>query len=215
MDILASCTYEESVNFNGKLVVLSEDGTQDKVSLNIVVDNGNTAILQNLKPSVRCITYVDNYDIGNVDMPDGLVFMEYSLGNIESEYRDIPNVTPILRVPDGYSNMRELHGFCEKYPRLRIIGGNLLAIEGVRIGRYEKGKNKGSPVFNGVYDIFLEAPLSGLENISEIVKKARKRISEMGSDSSKASKQKKSVVRVSNISKSFESLFSDLEEEEF
>ena len=42
MEILASCSYEESSKFDGKLMIEGEDGSKpDKVSLNVVVENGN------------------------------------------------------------------------------------------------------------------------------------------------------------------------------
>ena len=77
------------------------------------------------------------------------------------------------------------------------------------------GKDKGSPVYNGIYDQFLEVDLKDLGNISEKVRKARKKISSTeGSKKSTGSKKQKVVVKKNNISKSFTTLFGS-EEEDF
>ena len=75
--------------------------------------------------------------------------------------------------------MRTLAGLCTRYPSVRVVGGNLLAVEGVRIGRYERGKERMSPVFDCVYDTFVETSLNDLSGIEEKVRKAKSSISSL------------------------------------
>lgn len=211
MEILASCSLEESEKYVGKLLIDSEDGSKpDKVSLNLVIEDGNTSILSNLNPNVKCITYKGDVDLSSIEIPKGRVFREFSL---DEEIIEQEGVTPLVRVPDGYSDMRTLLNICTLHPSVRIIGGNLLNIDGVRIGRYSIGKDKGSPVYCGLYDQFLEVPLSDLGNIQEVVKKARKKLNNSNSDSSKTSKPKKTTVKKNVLATSFNTLFSGAEEE--
>lgn len=216
MEILASCSVEESLQYKGKLQIENEDGKVDKVVLNIVVDNGDTSILKNLNSNIKCVTFknISEEDLKGIDIPEGKVFNE-----VEYEpYMIVPRidgVTTLIRLPDGYSDMREAKSLCGRGENTRVIGGNLLNIEGVKIGRYDLGKDKGSPVYNGIYDQFLEVDLKDLGNISEKVKKARKKLSSSeGSKKSTGSKKQKVVAKKNNISKSFTTLFGS-EEEDF
>lgn len=214
MEILANCTLEESTKYEGKLLIENEDGGKpDKVFLNIVVEDGNTSILENLNSNIKCITYKGDVDFSDVDIPKDKVFKEVPF---DGEIEEIEGVTTLVRVPEGYSDMRVLQGICEKYPSVRVIGGNLLNIEGVRIGRYSLGKDKGSPVYNGIYDQFLELPLSELGNLKDVVKKARKKLNSSNIEKkSKVAKDKKPAPKKNDIAKSFSSLFNNIEEEEF
>lgn len=218
MEILASCSLEDSLKYDGsKLVIDREDGGKpDKVVLNIVVSDGNVDTLNNINSNVKCVTFdTDVADFSGVDLSEvkADIFQEYSL---DDEIHEVDGVTPLIRVPDGYSNMRALWDVCRRHPTARVIGGNLLQVRGVNIGRYAAGKDKGSPVYNGIYDQFLEVPLIEIGNLHEVVKKARKKLEGVSTEKrSKTSKEKKQVAKKKDVSKSFSSLFSDIEEEDF
>lgn len=216
MEILASCSYEESKNYNGKLLIENEEGEKpDKVSLNVVIEDGNTAVLNNINTNVKCVTFKGNVDLSGISIQKGRVFKEYDIEDVLSNCNitDTDDIVNLIRVPNDFCNMRILKELCEKHSSVRIIGGKLLNIEGVRIGRYDVGKDKGSPVYEGVYDTFLEVPLSNINNIKDIVKKARKKLS---SESSKTENSSKRIVtKKSNMSKAFNSLFGDIQEEDF
>ncbi|MGV3076449.1 hypothetical protein ACEE21_15330, partial [Clostridium baratii] len=77
-----------------------------------------------------------------------------------------------------------------KYPRLRFTGGNLLEIPGIKIGRYDKGKEKMSAVFDGVYDMFTEVSLSDIK-VQRVLSKARSKSSSGSSKKSSSTKSKK------------------------
>lgn len=217
MEILASCTLEESKNYNGKLIIENGEGEKpDKVSLNIIVYNGDTSILSSISSNVKCITYIGDVDFTGIEIPVNRVFREISIDEYlsnEDSISAIDNVIILVRVPDNYSNMRVLKGICEKNSSVRIIGGNLLQIDGVRIGRYDIGKDKGSIIYNGLYDPFLELSLSEIDNVKDVIRKAKKKLSK-AEDDSKPRKEKKSVKRL-DVLKTFNSLFEGVEEEEF
>lgn len=213
MEILASCTLDESKKYTGKLVVQDEDEKPIKVMLNIISDGKIEE--KDLGPSVKTVTFIgDNWELGS--KKDGVAYYhEVPLGE---KPRSEEGVVPLIRVPDGYSNMMELAKVCDSIPNSRLIGGNLLAIEGVRIGRFEDEKKKLYPVYNGIYDNFIESNLSELGNLTEVVKKAKKKLGSSDSEkkpSSKKSKSSPKPKKASVVAKSFTSLFSDSSGEEF
>lgn len=230
MKILASCDIDKAMGFNGKLVLPNEDEKKpDKVMLNIVVDGccgySNEEIFRKAsdlgKDIVQCITFKVEEGRFASYVPtewEGKIFNEYSAG-----YYDDPNVpvcdkaTSLLRLPEGYSNMRVLYDMSKKYPNVRYIGGHLLGIEGIRIGRFDTGKDKMSPVFKDMYDAFVEVDLDDLNGLQEIVKKTRKKAEKMFSDGTKRKPRvgKPKVKKVSKRVEAFNSLFAGDAEEEF
>lgn len=230
MKILASCDIDKAMGFNGKLVLPNEDEKKpDKVMLNIVVDGccgySNEEVFRKAsdlgKDIVQCITFKVEEGRFASYVPtewEGKIFNEYSAG-----YYDDSNVpvcdkaTSLLRLPEGYSNMRVLYDMSKKYPNVRYIGGHLLGIEGIRIGRFDTGKDKMSPVFKDMYDAFVEVDLDDLNGLQEIVKKTRKKAEKMFSDGTKRKPRvgKPKVKKVSKRVEAFNSLFAGDAEEEF
>ena len=225
MDFLASCSLEESQQYSGKLVIPAEDGGKPgKVMLNIVCEGGDRSLLKSIGGNVKCITYIgemfgfdeESFD----DMPQG-VFHEVELDDFGVETTpQYDGVVTLVRVPDGYCDMRNLYNICKARSDVRVIGGNLLAVEGVRVGRFEGGKDKIAPVFNGVYDSFLEVGLSELGDVTELVKKAKKKMKDASDEKKPRKKKEKSSEstpkrKENKIVKSFGCLFSNSDEEEF
>ena len=225
MDFLASCSLEESQQYSGKLVIPAEDGGKPgKVMLNIVCEGGDRSLLKSIGGNVKCITYIgemfgfdeESFD----DMPQG-VFHEVTLNDFGVETTpQYDGVVTLVRVPDGYCDMRNLYNICKARSDVRVIGGNLLAVEGVRVGRFEGGKDKIAPVFNGVYDSFLEVGLSELGDVTELVKKAKKKMKDTSDEKKPRKKKEKSSEstpkrKENKIVKSFGCLFSNSDEEEF
>lgn len=224
MNILAKCNLEDARSFNGSLVILGEEGEKpDKVFLNVcfgseLSDEDINKSLQEVAAigkSVMSVT-VDGFR-GGLRVPealDGKVFCSGSL----SEYRDATasegtsiSAVPLVVLEDRYCDMRELYSLSCSSETVRFIGGRLLGIGGVRIGRFD---NKGKlPIYyDGVYDTFAEVDLHDLNGIKEIVKKSRKKLKSVD-DSPKA--KKASVKKSSKRVEVFNSLFGSTEEEEF
>lgn len=176
MKLLASCSLEESSKFDGKLVIPCEDKkSPDKVLLNIVVEDGNNGVFSKLTGKEECVTFVGG---GAEFCPTewrGKVFNQYSLEDLQAGFSEskVEGVTDIVRLPENYSNMRELLGFQKSYPCVRFIGGHLLALEGLNIGRYATGREKLPLVLKDIYDSFVEVCLSDLDGIQEVVRKTR------------------------------------------
>lgn len=214
MEILASCSLAEVMQYSGKLQIENEDGGKpDKVSLNVVVEDNDISVLDKIGSNVKCVTF-KNLEGSIPERYKGKVFNEVAY-EPNMYVRDMEGVTTIIRLPEGYSDMREVKSLCGRGENIRVIGGNLLNIDGVKIGRYDTGKDKGSPVYNGIYDQFLEVDLKDLGNISEKVRKARKKINSANeSKNSKSPKKAKVVSKKNDISKSFTALFGS-EEEDF
>ena len=225
MQLLASCSLEESKKFNGKLVLPNEDKSKpDKVFLNIVVNEDSDAseVFQSLSGNEKCITFPkENPATFCPTSLQGRVFNECNLDDLNNGYQvgKVEGITTLVKLPEGYSDMRNLRVLCDMYPSIRFIGGKLLGVDGVRIGRFEEGKDKMTPVFDGIYDTFVEVNLSDLDGIQEIVRKTRKRAEGMMADSKHkrvkgksggSSKPKKTPKRLETFSKLFSS-----EEEEF
>lgn len=202
MVLLASCGYEKSKDIKGKLVMPSEvEGSKasDKVLLNVVVGDGIGCeeVFQGIGSNVHCVSFVGNKKA--TYCPDGLngnVFNEYNPEDAEEgNIVPIMGVVDLIRVPKGFSDMRSVKRWCEKYPTVRVIGGDLLGIEGVRIGRYDKGKENMSPVFNDVQDYFVEVDLDNLEGVSEVIKSSRSKLEGVGEEKSEKKKTEKAAPR--------------------
>lgn len=188
--LLASCSYEESKKYNSKIVLASEEENSKKaeeVLLNIVTDNPNEVIIDGIGVA-KCVTTRVSPTFCPVEL-HGNVFRLYELGeDLEGVLSEVEGVVPMLVLPEGYSDMREVCNISAKYPNLRITGGNLLEIPGLKIGRYDKGKEKMSAVFNGVYDIFQEVRLEDIE-VQKVMSKVRSKSSKASSSSGSSSKK--------------------------
>lgn len=221
MQILASCSLEEASRFNGKLVLPNEDAKKpDKVFLNIIADGRESVdVFKKVDeiPSVKCITFVGE---GVSYVPtgyEGSVFVEKTLEEALSDSVVYPSgVVVLVRLPKDFPNsaynMRTVYELSVKNPNMRFIGGSILGIEGIRVGRFDSGKEKMSPVFSDIYDTFVEVDLDDLSGIQEIVKKTRRRAEHiMKEKKPRAPKEKKVSRRV----QAFNSLFGDSCEVEF
>lgn len=221
MQILASCSLEEASRFNGKLVLPNEDAKKpDKVFLNIIADGRESVdVFKKVDeiPSVKCITFVGEGVSYVPTRYEGSVFVEKTLQEALSESYGYPSgVVVLVRLPkdfpNGIYNMRTVYELSIKNPNMRFIGGNILGIEGIRVGRFDSGKEKMSPVFSDIYDTFVEVDLDDLSGIQEIVKKTRRRAEHiMKEKKPRAPKEKKVSRRV----QAFNSLFGDASEVEF
>ena len=220
MQLLASCSLEKSREFNGKLVLPNENKkTPDKVFLNIVVgeDERPEDVFKGLSGKEKCITF-SKYNPTNFcpTSLEGNVFNECDLDILLNDacFPEPKGVITLVRLPKDYSDMRNLKKLCSEHPTVRFIGGKLLGVEGVRIGRYDEGKEKMSPVFDEIYDTFVEVDLNDLDGLQEIVKRTRSKAegvvkAKSSKKSSKSSSVKKQPKRIETFSK----LFSNDEED--
>lgn len=225
MQILASCSLSEARNFNGKLVLPNEDKKKpDKVFLNVEynIEEGKEVAdffkeVSSLDRSlVKCVSFPKG--VLSMEVPEqwsGSVFVYNSIDELESNpnYAPVKGVIDLIRLdsdfpnPDKYKvNLRDLAEFCKSHSSVRFNGGNLMAVEGLRIGRYEDGKDKMSPVFKDIYDTFVEVDLSDLNGLQEIVKKTRKRAENLDGGEKKKRSKSSSGSKISRSSKKAETV---------
>lgn len=176
--ILASCSYEESKKYRGRLVLVSEEDVKkpEEVFLNIVTDSPD-AVLSSGLGRAKCITT----DVEPTNCPQNLygsVFYEVAIEDFENVC-EVEGVVTLVRLPEGFSDMRRVFEICslnsnytDVKAKVRVIGGNLLEIPGVSIGRYDDGKDKLPAVYNGTYDFFRELSLSDIK-VKEVFSKAK------------------------------------------
>ena len=121
------------------------------------------------------------------------MFRKVTLAECEEEITCPEGVVPLLVVRDGYADMRTLISACKKNKNLRVIGGKLLGIDGINIGRFDiEDRNKKLGIYyDGMYDLFKEVELSDLDNLTEIVKKSVEKLKKTTDDTEKKSKNRK------------------------
>lgn len=215
MIFLAKCNEDEVKSIKGKLFIPSENEKKDdKVFINLSVLNGDADVLNRLSGNEYCVTF-DGITIDSLpdDLPafiKGRVFNKVLYSDF-CKNKDVYSVdVPLLvELEEGFSDMRVLYNYCMKYPQVRFIGGKLLGIPGIRIGRFEEGKEKMSSVYEGMYDSFVETSLSELNNIKEVVRRVKTRVTDDSSDKKRVKKEK--VVKPNKKVASFKKLFNDEE----
>ena len=220
MLIVASCSLSEAVEVNGRLVTVDEEGNKsDRVLLNVEISESDTDVPEMLKKipkgTVKFFT-VDSDIAVDTDLP---VFRSYTLedaleNGMKTEYIPLVNVGDDF--PNANVNMRTLYELSLSHPGVRFIGGRLLALNGISVGRFDEGKSKMSVNYSDVYDNFLEVKLSEIDNLKEIVKKSRKKLedAEDNPKKKKVSKEHKPGKASKRVA-AFSNLFSDVEEVEF
>lgn len=228
MELLARISFEEAKKINGKLVVepTEEGGKPIPVKLNIACSSAEASeAYKMIGGNVKCITIMDSEepDFGTTEnIANVFHFMELTEYNNFGSY-EMPGVTTLIHVDREYTDMRYLADLCRERQDIRIFGSSkdgcpLMAVEGIRIGRYDDGKDKMSPVFQDVYDRFVEVDYRDLSNITEVVRKASKRLE--GSEEKKPRKaksqsEKSAGSKKSNLCNTINTLFGESAEEDF
>ena len=196
--LLANCSYEESRKYNCKIVLASEDESNKKpeeVLLNIVTDDVEEVYSSGIGVA-KCITTTTSPSRCPLDYHVKVFRVyNYSIDDLSLIEKEVKGVVPLIVLPEGFCDMREVLELMQKYPTARVTGGNLLEIPGVRIGRYDNGKEKMSAVFNGVYDIFKEVDLDSIK-VHRVMSKAK---SKSGKSSKSSSGTKKSAPKSKKI----------------
>lgn len=198
--ILASCSYEDSKKYHNKLVLVTEKESKkpEEVHLNIVTDDPDM-VLKSGVGTAKCVTSKVRPTVCPDNMK-GNVFHEIPYEEFTG-VSEVDGVVCLVRFPEGFCDMRKVEEICQQgqdyddvEAKVRVTGGNFLEISGVSIGRYNKGKEKMSAVFNGIYDMFAELPLDSIE-VKEVMSKVRSvssssksKKSSSGSSNSKAKK---------------------------
>lgn len=174
MKFLASASCDEALTHSGRLVLPAEDGKKPhKVTLNVIAED--ESVFQKVSGNEEFITFKGYIPKFVPTSFEGKVFYETSLEEVENNKSAFcRGLTPLVRLDTDFCDMRRLYNCSQANPSVRYIGGNLLSIPGIKIGRFDSDKKP--VVCNGVYDDFIEVNLSDLNNIQEIVKKVKVKI---------------------------------------
>lgn len=170
MKFLASATCEEALSYKGKLVIPNEEEGKKphQVLLNIVAED--ESVFSELSCPVQSITFMGNPPSFVPTNYENKVFCETSLEGIKNI--SFPSkVIPLVRLEPDFSDMRAIYNCSKEYPTARFIGGNILGIPDLKIGRFDSTHKP--IVCHGVYDDFIEVQLSELDNLQEVVKKVK------------------------------------------
>lgn len=203
--ILATCRLEEYRTLDGRVTC---EGERVLFDLEFTVSEflENRSVLDDT--GVWCVTVV-GWD-GIEKLPDLVsekwkdrVYVSGRLGDVERSVNLPSGYIFYVKLENGYSNMKELYDVCKKYPNVRVTGGKLLLIDGVRVGRTDEGKDKLNVYMEESYDNFLEVKYSELTDVTVI----RSKLKKYDNQSSEKKQKPKSTSKPSVIAGSFSSLF--------
>ena len=208
--ILAGCSIEEALNYNGKMSVDDE-----KVYLNIKTSKDDikkafTVALENRQVKAITVDGVRGSEVDSLpEVPEKLVGMVFICEDT-ADIKEKNGYEVLVQLENSYCDMLSLYKLSRMYQSVHYIGGKLLEIPGIHIGRFDKGKEKLSSYFDGIYDYFVEAELSELSNIDLIrsrVSKHNKKDYEMTDDEDKKEKKSSKKSSVKKPKYSVSSLF--------
>lgn len=148
--VVAKCDYDYAVQFKGKVITAKFENKKYRVLLRVRCDDltlldaielakksKNIVMLeyQGTGDSMQYSALTPNM-VGNVYIGRIVEFgNNISDEDIEGVLEDTPEtVTPILKLPDDFSNLELVWKLCKKYEKVRFCGGCLFSIDGVRIG---------------------------------------------------------------------------------
>lgn len=203
MQFLASCSIDESKNYSGKLVIPSEDGSKpDTVVLNILAEDG-TDVFKELSGSEKCVTCKKSPPYCPTELV-GKLFVEYTLDSFDEDLYEEMGVIPLIVLEKDFCNMKTLFDINKVRTDVRFIGGNLLVMEGVNLGRFESNPSKNSVVLSGMYDSFAEIQLCDLDNLEVISSKRKnskvaKALEAVEKSKKKGKKEKVQVEKVTTV----------------
>lgn len=202
MTYLASCSLEEARKYKGIRLAKAYEKTNSKtgevtraterVLLNVVTDDIQSALEDGIG-SADMVTFTE---WPGYTLPSALHGKAYYLTTPEDKHltEEVQGLTLLVEVT-GTPNLRDLVTLCATNSTIRITGGNLLAVPGLRIGRLEDDEpRKGVKrlVFKEGYDTFTETTLESLLPLDEIVPRVkqgrvpRERVAREPAKSSKA-----------------------------
>ena len=191
--VVAECSLGKARECSGKL--LSGD---EKVLLNIIVTNTDDILPAfNYKNEVKNVRYITVRGVKNFSELPKLVGADISSEEgsgvfFETKYGDLNTDTLVDITERGYTclvrvsgnltemetpTLKDVYNLCNAVRNLRVIGGTLVEIPGVRVGLSDVGKGKMGGVYKDVYDSFLSVDINDLDNLEVIKSKFSKKAS--------------------------------------
>lgn len=148
MAIIVKADYSVVSAYNGKTVTTKYNGKKHKVLFKLICDDTTLAESIALAKSNNNIVMLDYQ--GLTDAQDyknltesssvyiGKTFVfgnNFTREDIQGVLDETPlGVTPIIKLPDDFSNLELVYKFCKEFPRIRFCGGHLFCLSECRIG---------------------------------------------------------------------------------
>lgn len=148
MSIICSVDYDTALKYKGQKLSAKYEGKSNKVYLRLNSDDftlkdcielaksSSNILMVNYKGLLANQTYLSlSKDVGVyvgriIDFGNNL-----EEDDIERIIVDTPEgVVPVINLPNDYKDIRFLWEMSKRFPRLRFCGGQLFAIEGLKVG---------------------------------------------------------------------------------
>jgi hypothetical protein len=228
MAIISSVDYSTALSYKGMNLSTKYDNKKHKVYFKLVADDYSLQDAINLarvSKNILMINYIglpsNAYYLSLTSNTGVYIGRVIDFGNNITEedilgaIKDVPEgVVPIINLPEDFNNINFVWKMCQKYPRIRFCGGNLFAIDGVKIGMVgidtlDKQGIKydfDSYAFNNKLDAFDEVDINTLDITAS--SKPERVVKEKKSSSSTSDSSPK---KKSNQSEKFKGLFGNFQ----
>lgn len=212
MAIICSVDYSTALGYKGMNLSAKYNNKKHKVYLKLNCDDYILEDGLSLARVSKNILMVNYQGIGTSQVYLGLtndtgiyVGRVMDFGNditeedIERLVINIPEgITPIIKLPEDFTNLRFIWEVSKKFPRVRFCGGKLFAIEGVKVGaigvdvldRVEAKYGEDAYSLGGRVDALEEVDISTLEIKASSKAERTGNSTKRGSSGSTASKKK-------------------------
>lgn len=212
MAIICSVDYSTALGYKGMNLSAKYNNKKHKVYLKLNCDDYILEDGLSLARVSKNILMVNYQGIGTSQVYLGLtndtgiyVGRVMDFGNditeedIERLVVNIPEgITPIIKLPEDFTNLRFIWEVSKKFPRVRFCGGKLFAIEGVKVGaigvdildRVEAKYDDDAYSLGGRVDALEEVDISTLEIKASAKTERTGNGTKRGSSGSTASKKK-------------------------
>ena len=148
MAILVNVDFEMANKYNVRSISTKYNNKKHKVYFKLCCDDFNLSEALNaakVNHNVIMVEYkgsLNNPEFLNLTESTGLyIGRMFELGNniceqdLQDISEDVPNgVTPIVYLPSDFKDLELLVRLSRKFPRFRFCGGQLFAVEGVKLG---------------------------------------------------------------------------------
>ena len=147
MSLIAHVDYSTALNYKGLSLSTKYNGKKHKVYLKLICDDFTLKESIELAKGSKNILMLEYQgldtnpvysNLGNTGVYIGRV-IEFGNNLTEDDLTRIVNdtpegVTPIVRLPDDFKDLRFLWDMTKKFGKVRFCGGTLFSIKGVNVG---------------------------------------------------------------------------------
>lgn len=222
MSIICDVDYGTAQKYRGKNLSTKYNNKKHRVYLKLLSDDSNLRECIELAKQSKNILMVSYQGVGSLADFDFLesqrgVYVGCSMdfgsdmseNDLELALDGIPDaITPIIHLPKSYNNMEFLWRVSKKYPRVRFSGGQLFAVDGVRVGEIGVDVLQKAEAKFGVDAYRLTSGVDALEDVNiSILEIDTSGKAESSSSTKKTSSSNGTVKKTENIRSRIGALF--------